>query len=325
MYDQTCKLRYLSGFCVIADSHLACKADAMLRLRQASLIILEFCLTSWCFGQAAITNRDGLGNREILDRNQGWTVILKDGTKRNTSPIELENICSAIINFPNLSNSKDYEGVTQLCDDWALLHPTLHIQRVPFRELAVRLLLASPPSSDFRRYRGIELKRTAVTTTYDSTIMPDDIGANPSCTVDVEDRGAEGTLYTFACQVKTSSYAEATRVKEYMKSSIADLYLEEDEIREHGLLAHARESGLCAPTGECIEGNTFITATHDWKTLQIEANPVFVRNVALEVMAQDHGKHARIGSIADDEAEVTFEVFSVGPSLNRPAASTSTK
>ena len=87
----------------------------------------------------------------------------------------------------------------------------------------------------------------------------------------------------------------------------------EDEVREHGLSANARNSGYCAPTGECLEGNVYVSATQDYKFFQIEANPILTRNVMAQIAAMKYGKDAPIDGISDKAANVSFEVFSVGP------------
>jgi hypothetical protein len=68
----------------------------------------------------------------------------------------------------------------------------------------------------------------------------------------------------------------------------------------------------CAPGGECLEQNVYATLITNWKSLQIQADPVFTRNTMAELTALQHGGYAAVSGIASDEGAVSFQVFSVG-------------
>ncbi|MGI8770326.1 MAG: hypothetical protein ACR2JE_02710 [Acidobacteriaceae bacterium] len=278
-----------------------------------SVLILAH-LASFGQQQQSKTWIDSDGNKQIVDLKQGYTEIHKDGTKGNLSPADVTRLCNNLDQYPALGQSEDGKAAAQLCEVWALLQPRTQVEKLHWDELINRLMLLTPASTNFERYRGMELKSDASAKTYDATIVPDDLGYQPSCTIEVEDRADLGMLYTYECIVKTHSYGMAISLQKLLAKELADLPLPvEDQVREHGLYANAKNKGLCAPTGECALEHTYVTAVKDWKTLQIEAWPDFTRNVVLELMTSEHGKHAAITGVAGDSGSVSFEIMSVGP------------
>jgi hypothetical protein len=194
------------------------------------------------------------------------------------------------------------------------LQPHTQIEKVSFSRLIARLLEFSAPYTDFARYRGLELKSSGESTIYDAAIVPDDLGTNVSCTIEEENRAREGMLYTYQCSIKASSYVGAVALRDRLVSDLRDLHLTEDEIREHGLAADARNAGKCAPSGECAMAHDYVAEPNEeGKTLAIGAEPDFTRDPASELAAQTYGHDSPITGIAFDSATVFFAVYSVGP------------
>ncbi|HEY4380205.1 MAG TPA: hypothetical protein VGN01_07660 [Acidobacteriaceae bacterium] len=284
-----------------------------------------FCCLAM-FGQQPQTSKttvDSQGNKEVIDITTGVTDTDKAGKViQHISAADLTQMCAKLDDREWLNDFKavdngDGKGawaaMTALCDDWGELQPRTHIERLPFTLLVSRLLLISPIASDFARYRGMELKTAPDATTYDAVILPRDLGYDANCDIEEQNRHIEGMMYTYRCSIKTPSFPEAIALKERLVQSLKKLDLGEDEVREHGLSAHAQNSGYCAPSGECLEGNVYVSATKDYKFFQIEANPILTRNVMAQIGAMKYGKDAPIDGISDKAASVSFEVFSVGP------------
>lgn len=279
------------------------------------------------FGQQPQTSKtsvDSQGNREVLDIATGATDTQKDGKViQHINAADLTQTCAKLDDpdwrrimkaVDRSDGNGEWVATSSLCEEWGELQPKTRIERMPFSQVMVRLLEIAPPSSTFARYRGMELTSKADSVTYDATILPSDLGYEPSCKVEAEDRHSEGMLYTYECSVKTPSFPAALDLRNRLVASLASLHLtEEDEIREHGLAANARSLGYCSPDGECLEGHIYVTATKDWKTVQIEPNPIFIRSTLAEISAMKAGRHAPINGIASDSADFSFRILSVGP------------
>jgi hypothetical protein len=273
---------------------------------------LVLAISSAMAQQQSQTIEDAAGNKTIMNVQTGWTVIMKDGGKDQTSAKDVNTMCEDGERL-GVSESPENQTVRFLCDEWWKLQPKTEVEHVPFQSLVQRLLLDTRPSTTFVRYRGLDLKTTHESTTYDAAIVPSDVGRDISCSIEEEDRNAQGMLYTYQCTIKTNSFPAAIQLKEKLVQAVRELGLKEDEVREHGLAAHAKESGPCTPEEECLEQNVYASVMMNWKNLQIEADPVFTRNTVAEVMAREHGGHAAISGIANDAATVSFQIFSVGP------------
>ncbi|MDQ2835298.1 MAG: hypothetical protein M3Y50_16455 [Acidobacteriota bacterium] len=250
----------------------------------------------------------------------GWTVTDKSGkVAAHTSATELTLLCSRLDEPTFFSMFKDdqWTAMTETCDDWAQLQPNTQIEKVTFPFLITRLLRVAPPSSDFNRYRGLELKTTADLTVYDATLLPNDIAYEPACTIEKQNRGhTDGMLYIYRCMIETSSFPEAVALKSRLIQSLKKLSLDEDQVREHGLSVNARQESMCAPTGECLEGDVFASVTKDYKFLQIDANPDLTRSALAEAQAMQYGHDTPISGISQNSGSVLFEVYSVGPLKN---------
>jgi hypothetical protein len=259
------------------------------------------------------------GSHEVLDSTTGMTETEKDGKTTHVSATDMTAFCSTLDDPIVLlalkhDSAGGWTGQSELCDAWGEVQPKTHIERMPFAQLMTRLLSIAPPSTKFARYRGMELKSGTDSTTYDATILPNDLGYDASCTVEEEDRHQEGMLYTYQCSVKTPSFPAALQLRDRLVQTLNTLHLtEEDEVREHGLATNAHTLGYCAPNGECMEGHIYVTTMKDWKIVQIEPNPDFTRNTLSEVRAMQAGGHAPINGIATDSATFTFRIVSIGP------------
>ena len=275
------------------------------------LLIVGFLVSAISLSMAqqqSKTIEDAAGNKTIMNVQTGWTVIMKDGGKDQTSAKDVNAICTDGERL-GLTGSAENQTMRFLCDEWWKLQPKTEIERLSFRSLVQRLLVETRPSTNFVRYRGMELKTSDGSKTYDAAIVPSDVGRDVSCSVEEEDRAAEGMLYTYQCTIKTNSFPAAVQLKEQLVQAIRGLDLKEDQVREHGLAAHAKESGHCAPDGECLEQNVYASTMTGWKNLQIEADPVFTHNTVSELMLH----HAVVSGIANDAGTVSFQMFSVGP------------
>lgn len=272
--------------------------------------------------QQTKTRVDSEGNKEVIDSTNGWTVTEKSGKVIHQSAAEMNDFCSEVDDPGGLlvveqkagRNAEENLAVRQVCDDWGAVQSKTHVEKMTFSQLMTRLLVIAPPSTSFARYRGMELKAEPDSTTYDATILPNDLGLDATCTIEEEDRHKEGMLYTYECSVKTSSFPAALDLKNRLVASLNSLHLtEEDEVREHGLAANARALGYCAPDGECMEGHIYVTAMRDWKTVQIDPNPILTSNNLAAIITKGACSTACINGIASDSADLTFQILSVGP------------
>src|SRR5215472_16531610 len=255
---------------------------------------------------------DDEGNKTIFDVNTGWKTIEKNGATATFSVTEVTEVCDYNERFWK-ADQPDDRTIAFLCDEWWKLQPQNKVEQVPFATLVRRLLLQTRESTNFVRYRGMELKSTKDSTIYDAAIIPNDIGSDMSCTIEEENRHELGMMYSYRCEIKTTSFPAALQLQNKMVLQLKEFNLKEDEVREHGLGAYAREIGVCAPTGECLEQHVFATTMQSWKMLQIAANPILVANTIAELQAGQNGKHAPAAGIATDKGIVSFEIFSVGP------------
>jgi hypothetical protein len=148
---------------------------------------------------------------------------------------------------------------------------------------------------------------------YDAIIVPNDLGYDVSCTIEEENRQTKGMLYTYHCSAKTPSFDAAIKLRDRLVQGLSDLHFKEDEVREHGLAADARDKGVCAPSGECLFQHVYATATRDWKFLQIEADPSFTVTVMAAVMAKSKGIPPTITGIDNNSGRFSFDILSVGP------------
>jgi len=256
---------------------------------------------------------DNDGVKQVLDSVNGYTATGKNGKLiEHQSPAEVTTSCD-LNKASTIFVLRDNVGMKVFCDEWGELHPNVKIERVPFAELILRLVSFTSPSTSFARYRGMELSSGTESKTYDATILPNDIGNDASCTIKEENRHEEGMIYTYECSIKTPSFLAALQLKDRLVQALSNLHLSEDEIREHGLATTARQDGMCAPSGECLEEHTYVTTRADWKFVQIDANPILERNALAEIRAMKTGTHAPFIDIATDAGDLSFEVFSVGP------------
>lgn len=281
-----------------------------------SLIAITLLLTvaADLHGQKPKIFVDRDGNKQVYDASSGWTFSEKSGESTHKSPTELDAFCSDLERPTIRLALKDtLEELRQFCERWKEVQPKNEIEQVSFLQLITRLLFVSPASSDFERYRGMELKTASDSTTYDAIILPNDIGYEPTCEIEEQNRHDDGMLYTYRCSIQTPSFPDAVSLKERLIESLNGLNLGEDQVREHGLSITARNADLCAPTGECLEAHTFVSARQDYKFLQAEANPILTRDAREQVMALKYGRNAPIDGISDKAANVMFEVISVGP------------
>jgi hypothetical protein len=263
----------------------------------------------------------GDGSKWVLDTTTGWTETGKNGkTIFIESAGNLIELCKQMDDFSAFANGEDGDALKFACDEWAKLQPKTQIETVPFSRLVTRLLLLTPPSTDFARYRGMYLKSNGDSRTFDAAIVPDDLGYKTSCMIEEDNRHAKGMLYTYRCAITTASFPDAINLENHLIKLLGGLSLSEDEIREHGLAVNARGDGMCAPTGECLEEHVYATVMQDWKSLQIDANPAFTQNAMAEHLATEHGQHAAINGIDADSGNVSFRIFSVGPNKDDDAS-----
>ena len=263
--------------------------------------------------QQTKTNVDANGNRSVMDGTTGWTVTEKNGKVTHWSAVEVTKFCSDLENLPFLADGKDGVGAKEICEEWGEVQPRTQIEQVPFARMIVRLLMLTPSSTNFERYRGMELKSDAKSKLYDATIVPNDLGNQVSCTVLESQIALKEMLYKFGCSIKTSSYPEAIAMEERLVSLLKSLNLDEDQVKEHGLTVSAQNDGRCAPTGDCEDDHVYVTSLKDWKRLVIEGEPVFTRINGAETFALT-GHDGMIVGIAPDSGTVTFAVYSWGSS-----------
>lgn len=268
-------------------------------------------------GQTAKTSVDAEGNREVIDARTGITVTDKNGKTTHLSANALNSFCSSLEDpavLAALRKEPGWYAQSQTCEEWAEVQPRTTIEHLAFPALIERLLIVTPPSTTFARYRGMELDAGSESNKYDSTLLPAATPYPPTCNIEATNRGpADGMMYQYRCELKTRSYGDAIALKKSLLESIKPLHLQEDEVREHGLSTTARQMGMCAPEGPCLEADVYASATVDFKFLQIEANPVLTRNALAQARAMQGGREAPVAGMSDKEGSVTFEVFSVGP------------
>ena len=263
-----------------------------------------------------VVNSDG--SREVLDVAAGWTEIDKSGKSTNLPAADLTKVCRDLDELPFLAEEAQNGGIKVACEIWGELQPKTQIEKVPLSRLVTRLLLLTPDSTDFARYRGIQLTSDGDKTTYDATIRPNDVGQDTSCTVEESNHYDKGMYYTYECIVKTSSFPDAVLLKNQMVHDLAFLRLTEDEIAEHGLAAFAKGKNICAPSGECLYAHIFVSAYKDSKSLRINATPDFTMDAGNRALALQIG-HALISGISGNSATVSLQIISAGP----PKAGTS--
>jgi hypothetical protein len=266
-------------------------------------------------GRKTITNPDG--SKEVFDSSTGWTETDKNGKTKNMSPAEVTSLCGDSLGTAIEFHLEGVEGTRVVCDVWAQLQPRTQIESVSFSTLMNRLIVISPPVTDFARYRGTELRSqtqdTIQAVLYDATIVPNDVGGPTSCTIlqAHNPSGAGGALYKYACSIKTASYPEAIALEKTLVQRLDGLGLVEDQIAEHGFAIKDKDNNECAPTGECAHSHMFRSAIKDNKIVEIEAQPYFVRNAALDMQVMMlTGHHNVVDRVAPDSGAVEFTVYS---------------
>jgi hypothetical protein len=250
------------------------------------------------------------GTRYTLDTQSGLNEVEKNGRMKVVSDAsDVKGLCVEIDKQSDLG--PNLRPFRTLCENWAELQPKTKIEQVPFSTLIARLVMISPPSSDFGRYRGLELKSDLRSTTYDAAIVPDDLGENIYCTV-LETRSSPRHMgYIYQCSMKTDSYPSAIAIKNRLVLLLSSLHLSEDQVTEHGLVMSDKENNECAPTGECTHSQIYRSAETENKVLSIEARPSFVRNARLDVeMLRITGRHNPPDRVASDSGTLEFKVFS---------------
>lgn len=250
------------------------------------------------------------GEKTIVDMKTGWTVFDKGGEQgSNITTDQLKGTCAVV--DKQISPSPALTLLALPCELWAELQPHTRIERVPFLDLVARLFVVTPPSTDFARYRGMELRSTNEGTKYDSTILPSDISNDTSC--DIRAGNFPDKRFTiYACSIKTSSYQNAIQLEENLARLLAPLNLPEDQVEEHGDAAQAVEDGRCAPTGECEGAHVYATTKQHGKMLKIEADPDFTRT-AMETVWSLQSGHDVVSGISRNSATVSIKIYSVGP------------
>jgi hypothetical protein len=245
-------------------------------------------------------------------------ALLKSPKPKNSDQVpmvtlshtELATMCGE--DSYGLLNLPENRELKAICDNWQAEQPRTKVERLPFHSLVRRLLLETAPSTDFARYRGMQLKSDGATTTYDAIVLPTDVLDDLACTVKQEDR-QEGVMYTYECFGHTSSFAASVQLRDKLVQSVSDLHLVEDEVREHGLSAHARSEGMCAPNGDCSFQHEYASALTDGKLLQIDANPSLARTLSAIAQAKRDGSRAPISGSDPKEGVFSFSIFSFGP------------
>ena len=122
------------------------------------------------------------GVKLFVDTKTGLTVFDKSGRQdSNITADQLRGTCDEV--DKQTASSPVLTLMALPCEFWAELQPHTQIERLPFLNFIARLLVVTPPSTDFARYRGLELQSTDEGKGYDSIILPNDIGNNISCTI----------------------------------------------------------------------------------------------------------------------------------------------
>lgn len=265
--------------------------------------------------QRSITSYSSDGKTKVvLDTKTGWTSTV-EGQTSNMSAEHVTGYCNLMGKDPFLPDNDFGNFTRELCEEWGELQPKTQIERLPFSDLIVRLLLFTPSSTDFARYQGLQIASDSTGAEFDSTIVPSDIGADVACVILVGDL-SDRTAFIFKCTIKTHSYQEAIATKDRLVHLLEILKLTENEVEEHGISARARAEGRCALSGECEGQHTFVTPVKKGKMLQIAADPDFTSNAVLTLQTG----HQIISGVSPDSATVTVKVFSVV--LKNPASVT---
>ena len=245
-------------------------------------------------------------------------ALVKSPKPKNSDQVPMGTLSSAELatmcgeDTAGLLNLPENRGLKAICEKWQAEQPRTKVERLPFHSLVRRLLLETPASTDFARYRGMQLKSDGTSTTYDAIILPADVLDDLACTIKQEDR-QEGEMYTYECFGHTSSFAVSVQLRDKLVQSLSDLRLVEDEVREHGLSSHARSEGMCAPNGDCLEQHEYASALTDGKLLQIDANPSLTQTVGAIARAKRDGSEAPVSGSDPKDGVFAFEIFSFGP------------
>ncbi|MGB0122648.1 MAG: hypothetical protein WBP63_04390, partial [Silvibacterium sp.] len=281
-------------------------------LRKVAIPSLLVLLSIGCFAQQKTIVTAG-GSKYVFDASAGLTQVDKTGKTAHMSPTDLNWLCGKGLETAIEFNLPDVTSQKVTCDLWAQVQPHTTIEQVPFSTLMHRLVEISPPYTDFARYRGVEIRTEAQgNSQYDATIVPDDVGGQPSCTVVQGRDPAGGLLYKYECVVKTESYSDAVALEKALVQRLYGLHLTEDQIEEHGIALKDEDNNECAPTGECAHTHMFASAMKDGKNVDIEAAPDFIRNNNLAdlQMFLATGRHNPPDGVKSDSGTVTFTVLS---------------
>ncbi|HEX4038644.1 MAG TPA: hypothetical protein VHX37_11350 [Acidobacteriaceae bacterium] len=258
--------------------------------------------------QTSRTFTDKDGDKTTMNVQTGWVMTDSSGQSGSFTPAEVNDMCQEGEKWGLLA-TPDNRAMSYLCDEWWKLQPATAIEKVPFRTLIQKLFVNTGPSPSFVRFRGMNLKSDTQSAVYDAAIVPNDVGQEATCLVDEDRPDTGGKLYVYKCEMKTNCFTSALILRNQLVQVARTLNLKEDEIREHGVAVKAKESGQCAPTGQCMDQYAYVSVDGG-KALVITANPVFTRDTMAELLAREHGADSAITGIANDEGNVTFEIFS---------------
>jgi hypothetical protein len=283
------------------------------RLRAAAglvaIVILSMPLAQGQEQRQSFTWKEDDGSLSKLDLSSGWSNTGKIGTKTIYTPVEMEKDCVT-------GEEMGLTEIASLCDRWAELKPKTQIEQLPFSRFIYRLLKFSAPGTDFARYRGMELQSDKTGIRYDALLVPSDIGKDVSCTV-THGRDGSPSITIYQCSLKTISYPAAIEIEKALLSQLKSLNLTENQAKEHGLLVSDKDANECAPTGECTHAQMFISGPKDGKVFSIEAQPVFVRDIRLDVeVMMITGHHNFVSSVSPNSGTVEVTILSVA-SQNR--------
>jgi hypothetical protein len=244
------------------------------------------------------------GSLSRLDLNSGFINTGKAGTKSIITPGEMDKDCDT---WEEMLLTE----TAHLCDIWAELKPKTQIERLPFSKFIYRLLKFSAPGTNFSRYVGLELNSDKTAFVYDALLVPSDLGKDVSCTI-TQGRGDSSSITIYRCTLKTMAYPLAVQTEKALVSQLSNLHLVENQAEEHGLLVKDKNNNECAPTGECMHGQMFMSAPQDGKVLRIEAQPDFVRDLALDVQVMlMTGHHNFVKGVSPNSGTVEISIWSV--------------
>jgi hypothetical protein len=246
----------------------------------------------------------------VGDIATGLTV--QDATRHvvvNLPAKKLKKLCDLI--DQQTVPSSALRSVADSCEQWSELQPRTQIERLPFAQVAARLLVIAPPSSDFARYRGLERASDPTGREYDSILVPNDTGGDTSCVIK-ESALSGRMLYVYECTIKTHSYQDSVRLKEHLVDLLGGLRLTEDTAAEQGIAAHVRAERSSAPAGEYEGEHVYVSSLEDGKRLQIEAVPEVTRS-ATELTVSLPTGHDIVSGISSTSASVAIKVVSIGP------------